>query len=32
MKKYIILFTSLLPFICYSQIPCKELNAMEDNA
>ena len=27
MKKYIILFTSLLPFICYSQIPCKELNA-----
>ena len=27
MKKYIILFISLLPFFCYSQIPCEELNA-----
>lgn len=27
MKKYIILFISLLPFFCYSQIPCEALNA-----
>lgn len=27
MKKYIILFISLLPFFCYSQIPCETLNA-----
>ena len=27
MKKYIILFISLLPFFCYGQIPCEELNA-----
>ena len=28
MKKYFILFISLLPFFCYSQIPCEELNAI----
>ena len=27
MKKYIILFISLLPFFCYGQIPCEELDA-----
>ena len=27
MKKYIILFISLLPFFCYSQIPCEAVDA-----